>query len=289
MTPGVALVNGERGLEDEIFHLQKLELDSAVRQVVEEAAQLFGEGRHMEAGALIEKAQAMRAVAGSKEPPPADSGNGHRTEAFLQRAAENVVADLVGNLAKGLAEVLVGAIRGLETHIAAETRALGSSFQQQLDRLQTSVDDLLELKGRIDRLTEIVVEQKLVNASAQQRYEHLAAASESLRQADERRDAEVRDLRGELQQFSSSVSERLDAVCSRVGVQQEELAAVQSSVSGASPRVAALVERLDRQANAIRSICEGQNLHETALDEVVGVLSRLQASKPAPAIPADQL
>jgi len=72
-----------------------------------------------------------------------------------------------------------------------------------------------------------------------------------------------------------------------VGVQQEELAALQTSVLGVSPRVTALVERLDRQADAIRSMYDGQALRETVLDEVVGVLGRLKTGTPA--VAADQL
>ena len=255
MSAGVAIASPERSLEDEIFHLQKLDLRPPVRKVVEEAAQLFGDGRHMEACALIEKAQAMRTVEKSPEAP-----NGHGTEPPVREAAEDPVADLVNNLAKGLAEVLVGAIRGIEKHLTTETRALGASFQQQLERL-----------------TEMAVDQKSATA----------AASESFRRAGERHDAELRDLRAQFQQFSSVTSERLDAVCSRAGVQQEELAALQTSVLGVSPRVTALVDRLDRQADAIRSMYDGQALRETVLDEVMGVLGRLKTGTPA--VPADQL
>ena len=211
MSAGVAIVSPERSLEDEIFHLQKLDLSPPVRKVVDEAAQLFGEGRHMEAGALIEKAQAMRTVENPQEP-----ANGHGAGVVARESSDDAVADLVNNLAKGLAEVLVGAIRGLEKHLTTETRALGSSFQQQFERL-----------------ADMVADQK---------------------SAEESRDVQVRDLRAEFQQFSSATTERLDAVCSRVGVQQEELAALQTTVLGVSPRVTALVERLDRQADAIRSM-----------------------------------
>src|ERR1700686_1412274 len=52
----------DRNLEEAIFQLQKLNTENGVKQLVEEAAQLFANGRHIEAGALMEKAEAMMAT-----------------------------------------------------------------------------------------------------------------------------------------------------------------------------------------------------------------------------------
>ena len=48
-----------RELEDEIIRLQKLPLPPQVAQVAEEAAQVFANGREMEAEALVEKVAAL--------------------------------------------------------------------------------------------------------------------------------------------------------------------------------------------------------------------------------------
>ena len=48
-----------RDLEDEIFRIQKLNLDPQVTQVVEEAARALEAGSELEAEALVEKAAAL--------------------------------------------------------------------------------------------------------------------------------------------------------------------------------------------------------------------------------------
>ena len=55
----------DRNLEEAIFQMQKLNTENGVKQLVEEAAQLFANGRHMEAGALLEKAEAIMANRGA--------------------------------------------------------------------------------------------------------------------------------------------------------------------------------------------------------------------------------
>ena len=46
-------------MEDEIIRLQKLALPPQVAEVAEEAAQVFADGREMEAEALVEKVAAL--------------------------------------------------------------------------------------------------------------------------------------------------------------------------------------------------------------------------------------
>ena len=48
-----------RNLEDEIFRLQKLDLQPEVASVVQEAAQALAAAKELEAEALIEKAEAL--------------------------------------------------------------------------------------------------------------------------------------------------------------------------------------------------------------------------------------
>jgi hypothetical protein len=60
----------EHTLATEIIRLQKLNLDDHLRGSIEEAAELLAEGRHMEAEALVQNADARvrhagRTVAGS--------------------------------------------------------------------------------------------------------------------------------------------------------------------------------------------------------------------------------
>ena len=278
----------ERNLEEEIFQLQKLHLDPSVSQVVEEAAQLFAEGRHLEAGALIEKAEAMRA-------PVAESGAGgspssprNQEPAGQETQEEQAVARLVSDVATGLTKVLVSAIQNLQQHIAGETQRLTSSFSQQLEKLQASVESLLPLKERIEQLTQTVHEQRSVGLAVQEKYEQLTATAAALEEANARHESELGVLRNETKKSSASTSQRLNALSARLGLQQEELSGLKSTVSEVSPRVAALVERLDRQAEAIRSFNEYHAQREAALDQLANALANLKESS-TPVMPEGQL
>lgn len=293
MEPNITTSQAERNLEEEILRLQKLNLDVSVGQVVEEAAQLLAEGRHLEARALIEKADAMMSSAVSGESPPVTqpdpSGNQEMAES-RSLVVEEAVGRLVGNLADGLAKILGAAIQDLEQYIVGESRKLSGSFRQQLERLQGTVDDLMQLMERIEQLTATVSEQRSVGLAVQEKYEQLAAGMESLREADAHHGSEIGALRSEMQQLSASVSERLDALAAKLWLQHEEVSGLKSTVSEISPRVAALVERLDRQAEAIRSLHETQTQSETTLDQLVDVLAHRKASAASqPTLPEVQL
>ncbi len=49
-----------QNLEEVIFQLQRFNLEPTVGRLVEEAAELYAGGRHLEARALVEKAEAMK-------------------------------------------------------------------------------------------------------------------------------------------------------------------------------------------------------------------------------------
>ncbi len=196
----------------------------------------------------------------------------------------------MGDVANGLAKVLVSALQDLQQHIAGETRKLATSFNQQLDRLQATVESLLPLGERIEQLTGAISEQKAVGLAAHEKCSQLAAETALLREADGRHENAISALRAEMQERTASVSERLDALTARLGLQQEEISAVKSSVSDLSPRVATLVERLDRQAEAIRSLYETESHRGAAMDELVNAMGRLRALHvPPPEQPTAQL
>ena len=182
------------------------------------------------------------------------------------------LAPLVDNVAYGLASVLVVAIRGLENHIASETRKVGETVGRRLDTLQTGFQDL----------TDAISEQRSLNLSVQDKCQHLAVAAASMQESQARQDAELATLRKETGEFSASVSERIEAIFKELGVHQEDIAAVKSTLSGLYSRVDAIVERLDKQAVALRSMCATYAHRETEIEQLVDGLARLRAY-PAPA------
>src|SRR5262245_16023449 len=110
----------DQSLEDRIYQLLKLSADAGMRHVLEEATLLCSTGRHMEAGALVEKAEAMISLAshqaGPKEVPPSA---GRQAASETATAERPLAARLAADIANGLSNVLVRAIQDLEQHITA--------------------------------------------------------------------------------------------------------------------------------------------------------------------------
>ncbi|HUJ20905.1 MAG TPA: hypothetical protein VLX58_05245 [Bryobacteraceae bacterium] len=306
----------DRNLEESIFQLQKLNTENGVKQLVEEAAQLFASGRHIEASALMEKAEAMIAARNGRNPAeqspatPAGQPQLSKTDGG-SRMDEQVMTNLAGKLADGLSRILTGVFQDLEQHIVGESRRLSTSFEQQLGRLQLTVDSLTQLKENFTQLTQAVSEQRSASAAIGQKYEALSASVTSLQEASVRHDNEIgafrneanalraetgslrgetAALRNEAKDFSTVMAHQMDALSARLGLHQEELTGLKSTVSDISRKVAGFIERIDRQAEVIRSLHETQVRRAAALDELLGVLARMKAPpEPAIAVAAGQL
>jgi chromosome segregation ATPase len=213
------------------------------------------------------------------------------------------LAPLVDKIAYGIARGLVVAIRELEEHIVSETRKVGDAVDRRLDALQTSMQGL----------TRFVAEQQSLNGSVQGQLETLSAG---LRDTDARQTGAVETLRRETAAFALSASDRIEAavaaqresdvrretdmaelansllerferVCKELGVQQEDVAAIKTALATFSTRTDALVQRLDRQAEAVRSMYASYSQRESELKQLVTGLARLRAF-PAP-MPANGL
>jgi chromosome segregation ATPase len=210
------------------------------------------------------------------------------------------LAPLVNKIAFGIARGLVVAIKELEDHIASETRKVGDTVDRRLDTLQTTLQELSNFVG----------EQRSTNSAVQGQLHELTGG---LSQIESRRAADVEGLRAESKEIRNSVSQRIDAVvgaqaeCNarqsaslealgneskafaqaisekvegilkELGVHQEDIGAIKSTLAAFSTRVDGLVERLDRQADAVRSMCSAYSQRETELEQLVDGLARLRA------------
>lgn len=228
-------------------------------------------------------------------------------------AEDFVLAPLVDKIAYGIARGLIVAVKELEHHIANETRKVGDAVDRRLDALQTSMQDL----------SKFVTEQRSTNSAVQNQLQQLTAVDEGLKDSDTRQVAELESLRTCTQEFSASISqridetvsslqeadqrqatgltalqdetralslsisERIDGLCKELGVHQEDIAATKTTLSTFCSRVDALVVRLDRQADAVRSMSTAYSQREAELQQLVDMLARMRAY-PTP-VPANGL
>jgi chromosome segregation ATPase len=178
-------------------------------------------------------------------------------ESDARQAAE---LSAVRNETRELSDSVAVRIGGLSKDVAVQKEDSG----RRLDTLQSGFEGL----------TGAVAEQRTMTVSVQ---EKLAAATASLQESDARQAAELGALRHEAKEFSAAVSERIDVLCRELGVHQEDMAAVKSTLCGFSTRVDTVVERLDRQADALRSMYSTYSQRETELEQLVDGLARLRA------------
>lgn len=269
MTTNTTDIVGERRLTEEVFRLQVAEevfrLQKADRESNrrngESAVEADAERHHLEAGRTPDGTRS-----GTEEPRPSEGGS---TQESMEEFA---LSPLVDTVAYGIAKVLVVAVRALEKHIAGETRKVGDTVGRRLDTLQ----------GSFQELTEAVSEQRSMSHLVEEKCQQLTAATASLQESDVRQQAELAVLRTETKEYSTALSGRIDVLFKELGVQQEDIAAIKSTLCGFSARVDAFVERLDKQADALRSMCATYAQRETELEQLVDGLARLRAY-PAPA------
>jgi chromosome segregation ATPase len=301
----------DRNLEEAIYQLQKLNTENGVKKLAEEAAQLLASGRQIEAGALMEKAEAMMAAKSGKAPAvnhaPAIPVNHQERPKTEDRAKvdEQLMANMAGKLADGLSKILTGAFEELERHIVGESRKVSSSIELQVERLRATVESLGHLQVKLEHLTEAVSEQRSAGASIGQKYQQVSASVTAIEEVTGRHEKEIgairadttalrgeatvlrtetgalrgetSALRTEAKDFSTVMMHQMDGLSARMGLHQEELGGLKTTVSDISRKVAGFIERVDRQGDVLRTLNETQVRRAAALDELLGVLMRLKA------------
>jgi len=291
----------DRNLEDAIFQLQKLNTEDGVKQLAEEAGRLFAAGRHSEAGAVMEKAEALMAARAGKPAIAGVSPNLLRPERPRMeerpKTDEQAMANVAARLADGLSKILTGAFEELERHVVGESRKISTELEQQVDRLQATVSSLQQLQAKFEHLSEALSEVRAAGAAMSQQQERLLASMTKLEEASGRHDKEIGSVRGdtaalrtEAKDYATVVAHQMDALSARLGLHQEELTGLKSSLAEISRKMAGFVERMDRQGEVIRAITDSQARRAAALDEMLGVLTRLKApAETAMAAAASQL
>jgi chromosome segregation ATPase len=209
-----------------------------------------------------------------------DIERAHGSQDQVETGDDFAFEPLVSRIAFGIARELASAIKQLEHHIGSEARKLGEAVERRLDSLQ------------------------IANSAVQDQLQQLAAADAGLWEANTRQAADLETLRAEARDFSTAVSGRFDATLAALqgdinvslqpvwdridnlsrdlGARQEDIAATKSTLDAICSRADAFVERLDRQADAVRSLHTASSQRDTELEQIVDVLARLRANPTPP-------
>jgi chromosome segregation ATPase len=163
-----------------------------------------------------------------------------------------------------------------------ETRELSASVAKEIELSAISLRESEDRQAA--KVNSLRTESTEMAGSIALRLDAAVAAHE---ESDARHSAALAALDEKAKAFSQSMSEKIDHICQELGVHQEDIGAMKESLCTFSNRVQALVERLDRQADTVRSMCSAYSQRELELEQLVDGLARLR-SFPTP-LPANAL
>jgi chromosome segregation ATPase len=236
-----------------------------------DAEQLIVEEMAFGQGASEEKTSTRSSNRPLVVPETAMTVQSHAGQAAIsirEQPGKSDAAPELTELANSLAHAIVTAVHGFQKAKTDEASALRASLLEREKDLDATVEELIDAKRKIQSLTGSVSEQEQLILTTQRNYAELEAAVSSLQKGHDGHEAGLRILDDQTKALSGSLTERLDAVLGRLDLQQQELSTVKGGLS----------DRLDRQADTIRSIRDGQEQRGVALDRVIESLTQLKAS-----------
>jgi chromosome segregation ATPase len=194
-----------------------------------------------------------------------------------QRSTNAAVEGHLQELTAGLRQIDAREAADIET-LRSEARDLSASISRRIDASGTSLQESeTRQTANVERLRTDTKE--LWNAVSQRIDGTVAAQAE----CNARQSAALETLENQAKTFSQSISDKVDGIFGELGVHQEDIAAIKATLSTFSTRVEGLVERLDRQADTVRSMCSAYSQRETELEQLVNGLTRLRSfSTPLP-------
>lgn len=168
------------------------------------------------------------------------------------QAMAQVSRELAGILSRSLASAfqsLRAAGTEEQNRLSEELREQVEQGRRQQEQVEAAMSRVVELQSQVAQLGKAVGSEAESRQAGQAKTDHLAADLESLRQAGESQSSELANVRENL------------------------LVTFKSLVTETHERLIAVGERLDRQANAIRSILDSQKQREA---ELASMLTRLR-------------
>jgi chromosome segregation ATPase len=241
-------------------------LTAETRHLVDEAAQLLANGRDIEARALVEKAQAI-AVPDAHPSNGTTKGTGPVTG---EKVEQTIISRVSIRLAQAITTALTEAVDDLHLNFGAQMKEVARSLEDRLTGIASQLQALPLLHERVERIEQ---DETARARAAQERWEGLSASVVSLQEADHGR-------RVEAEHFSRSVAVELEMMSARVAAHEERLEALNHFVQDLSLKVLSVVEQIDHQTEALRTMQEHQAQRAAALNAVLDGIAALREPRP---------
>jgi hypothetical protein len=271
-------VLSDQNLSEAVFTLQRHDLAPEVREVVEEAGRLLGEGREGEARALVEKAEALIAMARGSDTTAgkvngAVTGNGNRAP-----MVEALIAPLAAKLATGFTGVLTSVLEEIHHYTGDQIQAVAKSLQDHIAQMQTALRDFA---GVGERLEQLANEQHAGLLSLRQGQDDLWTAVRALQAADGEQNDSIARVSSTTEELSNHLVIHVDGVASRFAAMEERLTALDQSVQDIQPQLDTIAARLDGQTETLLHLEQRQVQRVATLNQVLDSLARLREPEPA--------
>jgi DNA repair exonuclease SbcCD ATPase subunit len=271
-------VLSDQNLSEAVFTLQRHDLAPEVREVVEEAARLLGEGREGEARALVEKAEALIAMARGSDTTAgkvngAVTGNGNRAP-----MVEALIAPLAAKLATGFTGVLTSVLEEIHHYTGDQIQAVAKSLQDHIAQMQTALRDFA---GVGERLEQLANEQHAGLLSLRQGQDDLWTAVRALQAADGEQNESIARVSSTTEELSNHLVIHVDGVASRFAAMEERLMALDQFAQDIQPQLDTIAARLDGQTETLLHLEQRQVQRVATLNQVLDSLARLREPEPA--------
>lgn len=268
----------DQNLSEAVFTLQRHDLAPEVREVVEEAGRLLGEGREGEARALVEKAEALIAMARGSDTTAgkvngAVTGNGNRAP-----MVEALIAPLAAKLATGFTGVLTSVLEEIHHYTGDQIQAVAKSLQDHIAQMQTALRDFA---GVGERLEQLANEQHAGLLSLRQGQDDLWTAVRALQAADGEQNESIARVSSTTEELSNHLVIHVDGVASRFAAMEERLTALDQFAQDIQPQLDTIAARLDGQTETLLHLEQRQVQRVATLNQVLDSLARLREPEPA--------
>ncbi len=273
----------DQSLSEAVIALQRQDLGPEARHVIEEAARLLGEGRDMEARALVEKAEALAAQhangKGTVGIPNGTTGNGaSKVNGNAAALPPTIIAPMAAKLAAGFTSVMTDVLQDVHRYTGEQIQAVGRALEERILTIQTAIRSVAGLEERLDQLATI---QDARFQSVHQAHEEIWGAVRALQQTDQEQAASIAKTTATTEALSQRMQQQADGVAARFATVEERVSVLDKVTQELQPQVSSVITRLDRHTDALRLLEQRQAQRVSSLHQVLEGLAKLREPTPA--------
>ncbi len=244
----------ETGIAEAIAKLRRQNLELETSHLVDQAEQLLDIGRHIEARALVEKAEALAAS-------PARAG------------AADSVEQMASQIATELSDVLTRILRELQRYSGEQARLVVRAIEERTAAMEGELRRFADLPNRLD---ETASSHAARLGTIDDRCALLFEGLANLQQADRERGTRLNAVAESTQELAANITRQMEALAGRVSGHDEQVQTLDRSTRELAAKIDGFHERADRLTGMVQRLQERHAHRAAVLSEVLGNIARLR-------------